>query len=1006
MAALSKLSNRLAKGWYASQEAPPPLTTEQVLREEARAIHQADLSDKSGVELYCALNRLNSTALCLSGGGIRSGAFALGVIQALAAHPRTANDEPVADRGDSLLAKFHYLSTVSGGGYIGSWLSAWRSRAGFDEVWNYLVRRPDGPDHESDAIAWLRSYSNYLTPQLGFTSADSWALAAVYVRNLIINWLVILPAVCAAILALKIVVVWLIGMSHVNHAAHPRMVIVGFGILFLVIALSYASGSRPSRLKRPGQDCDQRRGSETGFLKGSLIWSLLSAIALTQYLGIVVARGSVILTYPRPLFVAVAALGGLAIYAVGWLVGYLFGRLRERPLRWDLADLLLFSASGLFYGALVGLGFFFFLREANAEPNDPTVLGAVADSPVVYLIFGVPWILLAQWVADLVFVGLTSYRRQFNADQEWLGRSGAWLLVTAVAWSLGMFVTFAGFLTGIDSAPATEFFRFMRQWLVPIVVLMGLLIAIVGTSNLSRFNFGTRGVASFITDLAIAVAGPLFVGALIFSVSIALDYMLLGRHLFAPEFQTMLDELSDDPSPRFDSWLFMLRWLGLGLVVSVLLAVAASKCININRFSLHALYRNRLVRAFLGASRETRRPDPFTGFDDSDDPHIHSLWPRDYVATPVDWRPFHIINMTLNIVSSKRLAWQERKAAPFTVSPLHCGTSISSDTATAGSGSDTIKESGKAASQAAHRPGGAYRPSEQYGDRHGITLGTAMAISGAAANPNMGYHTSPSVTFLMTIFNVRLGWWLGNPGPEGAATFRHEGPATAIVPLVHETFGLTTDTRSYIHVSDGGHFENLGLYEMVRRRCRFIVICDAGRDPDYAFEDLGNAVRKISIDLGVPIRFHKLEALKRRPQDGSDIVEHCDYHAVADIDYQEADGNGVENGLILYVKAGYHGTESAGVRSYAMANRDFPHQSTANQWFSESQFESYRSLGFEIMEDLLYRASRDPEIRDYAKAPSLATLLATLRTATKDAAASAPTTSAKPSQDPECLAAE
>ena len=86
---------------------------------------------------------------------------------------------------------------------------------------------------------------------------------------------------------------------------------------------------------------------------------------------------------------------------------------------------------------------------------------------------------------------------------------------------------------------------------------------------------------------------------------------------------------------------------------------------------------------------------------------------------------------------------------------------------------------------------------------------------------------------------------------------------------------------------------------------------------------------------------------------------HCDYHAIADIDYQDVDGDEVENGLILYVKAGYHGTESADVRSYAMANLDFPHQSTANQWFSESQFESYRSLGFEIMEDLLYRASRD-----------------------------------------------
>jgi hypothetical protein len=235
------------------------------------------------------------------------------------------------------------------------------------------------------------------------------------------------------------------------------------------------------------------------------------------------------------------------------------------------------------------------------------------------------------------------------------------------------------------------------------------------------------------------------------------------------------------------------------------------------------------------------------------------------------------------------------------------------------------------------------------------------------------------VALLMTMFNVRLGWWLGNPGREGAQTFSHEGPAIAILPLVQETFGLTTDTRKYVHVSDGGHFENLGLYEMVRRRCRLIVISDAGRDPAYSFEDLGNAVRKIAIDLGVPIRFHRLEALKRRPIDGSDILDHCDYHAIADIDYQEADGEGVENGLILYVKAGYHGTESAGVRSYAMANLDFPHQSTANQWFTESQFESYRSLGFEIMEDLLYRASKDEQ---YAAQPNLQNLLGSLRNAT------------------------
>jgi hypothetical protein len=185
-----------------------------------------------------------------------------------------------------------------------------------------------------------------------------------------------------------------------------------------------------------------------------------------------------------------------------------------------------------------------------------------------------------------------------------------------------------------------------------------------------------------------------------------------------------------------------------------------------------------------------------------------------------------------------------------------------------------------------------FSTSERFGDKEGISLGTAMAISGAAASPNMGYHSSAGVTFLMALFNVRLGWWLGNPGKEGEATFRYDGPQTAVVPLLQETFGLTTDDQPYVYLSDGGHFENLGLYEMVRRRCRFIVISDAGCDPPFAFEDLGNAARKIELDLGVPIRFRGLESLRGRPSDGSNIGPGAPYHPVGDIDYPSADGGG------------------------------------------------------------------------------------------------------------------
>jgi hypothetical protein len=234
-----------------------------------------------------------------------------------------------------------------------------------------------------------------------------------------------------------------------------------------------------------------------------------------------------------------------------------------------------------------------------------------------------------------------------------------------------------------------------------------------------------------------------------------------------------------------------------------------------------------------------------------------------------------------------------------------------------------------------------------------------MAISGAAASPNMGYHSSPAITFLMTMFNVRLGWWLGNPGPSGEYSFADEGPDFAITPLVQEAFGLTTADNEYVYLSDGGHFENLGLYEMVRRRCRFILVSDAGCDPEFKFADLADAVRKIAIDLGVTIRFCGLERLRPRPADGTDLGADHPYHAVGEIDYQSADGPQAANGIVLYVKAGYHGCESTGIRGYAKAHSGFPHQSTIDPRFTESQFESYRALGFEIVDGILNRALRE-----------------------------------------------
>ena len=209
-----------------------------------------------------------------------------------------------------------------------------------------------------------------------------------------------------------------------------------------------------------------------------------------------------------------------------------------------------------------------------------------------------------------------------------------------------------------------------------------------------------------------------------------------------------------------------------------------------------------------------------------------------------------------------------------------------------------------------------------------------MAISGAAMSPNWGYHSSPVTSFLMMLFNIRLGWWFGNPKKR---TWNKRGPTSSIRLFIQEALGDTSDEQPYVYLSDGGHFENLGLYEMIRRRCRTIVVSDAGADPEGTLEDLGNAVRKIAIDFGVRIEFEKIELQKRGDPQIPGV-----YCAIGSIFYPECRD---APGTIIYIKPGYYGHEPADVRAYAAKNASFPHEMTMYQWFTESQFESYRSLG-------------------------------------------------------------
>lgn len=902
-----------------------PIDTETLLRQEAFEIEGEVIShDVEGVALNRRLNRLNRSALCISGGGIRSATFALGVLQALAMHPRRSANQ-AAKPEDALLGRFRYLSTVSGGGYIGSWLSAWLSRESFREVQQQLTQRPEGPDVEPPPIRDLRRDSNYLTPQVGLTSVDTWTAAAIVVRNLVLIWLLVISTLATALLLLKIVLVaisWVGATGPLIDTPAARWTLLGAGVLLLLFGQCYTLTNYSLG--------DGEGGNQKRFVKFDLILAALGGVFLTTWAILPIGWNAQEPSIPLVLAV------GTGLFFTSFLLSFR-AHLRQPHNPW--LRLARWMVAGLVWGAVVCSGLMFLVNTLYA----PARLLAL-------VVFGPPWLLMAQVTAETIYVAATSSETRSDAQREWLARAAGLFVAAGIFWTATIVL---GLLGSRLMDALLEDTTYLYQSLTGGGLAATAGIALLGSGG---GDGAERGVVvsslARVRKLLQIVGGQVFLALVLIVLSGVLDYLLLGGSLLdlllanavnAPvtisAANTELDTLlfGQQVDPPVSEGELLLHLLG-GFVLAAILAYIVSRSVNINRFSLHDLYRNRLVRAYLGATHRNRKPNPFTGFDLEDNPLINTIWPQAAERdAPRVSRLFHVVNCTLNVVSTRNKAWQQRKAISFVITPRHAGAAdLNPRNAWRG-------HSGRYA--------GAFRPSALYGGKKGISLGTAMAVSGAAANPNMGYNSSPSITLLFALFNIRLGWWLGNPGQEGNHTWRLSGPRQAILPWIQEAFGLTTSDRAYINLSDGGHFENLGLYEMVRRRVRLIVLSDAGCDPDFTFADLGNAVRKIQIDLGVSLTFPYLDQLQPRIRTG-EKPSTAPYCTIGHIHYADADGGG-EDGYILYIKPSYHGTEEAGIRAYANEDERFPHDPTADQWFDESQFESYRSLGFEIVDELL-----------------------------------------------------
>ncbi|MEX8499891.1 hypothetical protein [Leptothrix ochracea] len=300
--------------------------------------------------------------------------------------------------------------------------------------------------------------------------------------------------------------------------------------------------------------------------------------------------------------------------------------------------------------------------------------------------------------------------------------------------------------------------------------------------------------------------------------------------------------------------------------------------------ALHRYYRHRLARTFI----QNDRPMPLAELNGSG-----------VIA------PYHLINTALNVPSSEKADLRDRQSTHFVLSKHYCGSTLTGWQSTADLD---------------------------------IDLATAMAISGAAASPHMGTQSRLHYRVLMTLLGLRLGCWLRwpkNPGrwwkPNGLLCF------------LRELSGRGMDEKQhYLNLSDGGHIENLGVYELLRRRCRFIIAIDGECDPEHHFGGLLTLTRMAQIDLGVRIE-PDLSDLRPNAQGV------CNNHFVmAHIAYP-----GTEvRGLLLYIKLSMTGNESEFLRNYRREFPDFPHQSTAQQLYSETQFEAYRALGEHVGNEL------------------------------------------------------
>jgi hypothetical protein len=223
-----------------------------------------------------------------------------------------------------------------------------------------------------------------------------------------------------------------------------------------------------------------------------------------------------------------------------------------------------------------------------------------------------------------------------------------------------------------------------------------------------------------------------------------------------------------------------------------------------------------------------------------------------------------------------------------------------------------------------------------------ITLGDAMAASGAAASPNMGRNTNTSLAILLTLFNVRIGTWIPNPNEIKRTRISNR---FLVWYWLKELFGIASADDNLVYLTDGGHFDNSAIYELLKRRCKYIIAIDASKD----IGNLATVARLARIDFGVQMD------VDMAPFMPDDTGRSTQPYVVAKLKYPQVTGDTDAVGYLLWVSTARTEGQKPDVIRYGEMNTDFPFDSTGDQLFDQSQFESYRQLGHTAVRAALSR---------------------------------------------------